>query len=61
MGKTCKIVSDDRVFNALETLVHQHVATVIRTRFEAARDNGKFVKVSEYLIDKYNKNKNIHL
>lgn len=41
MGKTCKIYSDDEVFNALESLVHQHVAAVIKTRYDIAKDKGR--------------------
>ena len=57
MGKTCRILSDDRVFNALETLIHQHVATVIRTRYDIAKKAGTHDRILTFLIDRYNKHK----
>ena len=57
MGKTCKIYSDDVVFNALDSLMHQHVAAVIRTRYEIAKKDERVTKLSEYLIEQYNKHK----
>ena len=57
MAKTCRIFSDDEVFNALGSLVDQHVAAVVKTRYDVAKNQGKINKVSEYLIGKYNKNK----
>jgi hypothetical protein len=57
MGKTCRILSDDRVFNALETIVHQHVATVIRTRYDMAKEAGTHTRILTFLIDRYNKHK----
>jgi hypothetical protein len=57
MGKTCRILSDDRVFNALETLVHQHVATVIRTRYDMAKEAGTHSRILTFLIDRYNTHK----
>lgn len=57
MGKTCRILSDDRVFNALETLVHQHVAAVIRTRYDMAKEAGTHTRILTFLIDRYNTHK----
>lgn len=57
MGKTCKIYSDDVVFNALGSLVHQHVATIIKTRYDIAKEKGRVTRISQYLIGKYNKHK----
>ena len=57
MGKTCRILSDDRVFNALETIIHQHVATVIRTRYDMAKTAGTHNRILTFLIDRYNTHK----
>jgi hypothetical protein len=58
MGKTCRVISNDDIFNSLEELMHQHVATVLRTRFEMAKEAGTADRMLTFLIDRYKKHKN---
>jgi hypothetical protein len=58
MGKTCRVISNDAIFSSLEELMHQHVATVLRTRFEMAKQAGTADRMLTFLIDRYKKNKN---
>ena len=58
MGKTCRIISNDDIFSSLEELMHQHVAAVLRTRYEMAKQAGTTDRMLTFLMDRYKKHKN---
>jgi hypothetical protein len=55
MGNTCRILSNDEVFNALNEVLDQNISLTLRVKFETAQRQGVYNKFSEFLFDNYKK------
>lgn len=55
MGKICRILSNDEIFDALNEFVDQNISLELRLKFETAQRQGFYNKFSEFLYDNYKK------
>lgn len=53
MARTCRLLSNEEIFNILDSKFGQVLAANLRIQYETDQSKGKYEKFSEYLIDKY--------